>query len=87
MLKSGIHRRRAEREYIRPSPSPAIERVGTLASWHYPKPYSRVMNTSIEKHQHDWVRKALEAVYARDSSAIDEALAEMQAASAAREDW
>ena len=48
------------------------------------------MKTSIEKHQaHDWVRKALDAyaVYARDSSDIDEALAEMQAASVAREDW
>ena len=38
----------------------------------------------IEAHQHDRVRETLDTV--KESSDVDEALAEMQAASVARED-
>ena len=39
-----------------------------------------------EAHRRDRVREALDTVYAKESSDVDEALAEMQAASVARED-
>ena len=41
----------------------------------------------IDAHRRDRVREALDTVYAKESSDVDEALAEMQAASVAREDW
>ena len=49
--------------------------------------FRRAVEAYIEAHRHDRVREALDAVYTRESSAIDKGLAEMQAASLAREDW
>ena len=49
--------------------------------------FRRAVEAYIEAHRHDRVREALDAVYTRESSAIDQDLAEMQAASLAREDW
>ena len=49
--------------------------------------FRRAVEAYIEAHRHDRVREALDAVYAREPSAIDKGLAEMQAASLAREDW
>ena len=49
--------------------------------------FRRAVEAYIEAHRHDGVREALDAVYSKESSAIDEALAEMQAVSVGRDDW
>lgn len=49
--------------------------------------FRRAVEAYVETHRHDRVREALDAIYSEESSAIDEALAEMQTASLAREDW
>ena len=49
--------------------------------------FRRAVEAYIEAHRHDRLREALDAIYSKESSAIDEALAEMQAVSVGREDW
>ena len=49
--------------------------------------FRHALENYIEAHGHDRVREALDAVYAEESSDIDEALAEMQWASLSKEDW
>ena len=49
--------------------------------------FRRAVEAYVDAHELVWVRQALGAVYVKEPSAIDEALAEMQAASVAREDW
>ena len=49
--------------------------------------FRRAVEAYIDAYDYVWVRRALGAVYVKEPSAIDEALAEMQAASVAREDW
>ena len=49
--------------------------------------FCRAVEDYIEVHRHDRVREALDAVYAEESSDVDEALAEMQWASLSKEDW
>ena len=48
--------------------------------------FRRAVEAYIDAHRRDRVREALDTVYAKESSDVDEALAEMQAASVARED-
>ena len=49
--------------------------------------FRRAVEAYIDAHRRDRVREALDTVYAKESSDVDEALAEMQAASVVREDW
>ena len=49
--------------------------------------YRRAVEEYIESRQHENVREALDLVYSEESSALDEALAQMQFASLPREDW
>ena len=49
--------------------------------------FRHALENYIEAHRHDRVREVLDAVYAEESSDIDEALAEMQWASLSKEDW
>ena len=49
--------------------------------------FRQALENYIERHGHDKVREALDTVYARESSRVDEALAEMQWASLSKEDW
>ncbi len=49
--------------------------------------YRHALENYIQTHRHDGVRESLDAVYAGESSHIDEALAEMQWVSITREDW
>ena len=49
--------------------------------------FRHALENYIEAHRHDRVREVLDAIYAEESSDIDEALAEMQWASLSKEDW
>ena len=49
--------------------------------------YRHALENYIQAHRHDGVRESLDAVYAEESSHVDEALAEMQWASLSGEDW
>jgi metal-responsive CopG/Arc/MetJ family transcriptional regulator len=49
--------------------------------------FSRAMEAYIDAHKHDRLREALDAVYAEESSDLDQALAQMQWASLPRDDW
>lgn len=49
--------------------------------------YRHALENYIRAHRHDGVRESLDAVYAEESSHVDEALAEMQRVSLSREDW
>ena len=49
--------------------------------------FCRAVEDYIEAHRHDRVREVLDAVYAEESSDVDEALAEMQWASLSKEGW
>lgn len=49
--------------------------------------FRHALEKYIETHKQDMVRDTLDAVYAKETSHIDETLAEMQWVSLAREDW
>jgi len=49
--------------------------------------FCRALEAYIEEHKQDRVREALDEVYAEESSALDEFLARLQAASLPKEDW
>ena len=49
--------------------------------------YRRAVEEYIESSRHENVREALDLVYSEESSAVDEALAQMQFASLPKEDW
>ena len=49
--------------------------------------FSHALEAYLEAHQHDSVREALDAIYNRESSGLDETLAHMQWASLPKEDW
>ena len=49
--------------------------------------FRRAVEEYLESHRGDAVREALDAVYADESSALDEVIAQMQFASLPEEDW
>ena len=49
--------------------------------------FSRAMEAYIDAHKHDRLRESLDEVYGKESSRVDEALAQLQWASLTKEDW
>lgn len=49
--------------------------------------FSRALEAYIEAHKHDRLREALDAIYAEESSSLDQALAQMQWTSLPKEEW
>jgi predicted transcriptional regulator len=49
--------------------------------------YAKALAEFLERHRQDRVTEALDRVYAVQASAVDEALAQMQAVSVPEEEW
>ena len=49
--------------------------------------FAQALEAYVEVHKLDKVREALDKVYTQESSLVDHALAEIQSASLAQEEW